>query len=275
MNRVLSVTDVTALWNTNAFFAYVFTTVLTGAKWDTRRLAGVVIATAGALAVVYGGSAASADKADTSDTSQSMSQGRAALVGDLMTLVGSIAYAAYQVYYKLRAALPNDPEVYAEHYAPLDDSADFLPDDEENQEDTALRAPDVDDVIRPLPFGLYPNLLTSLIGVCTLLVFWVPVPLLDAWGIVPFEMPRDAHTYLVIAGIAVTGSVFNAGFMVRARPRGYLKSSQRDRHGGSRVICIYRSCWACGAPSSHRSEACSRSCSSSSQTSSLATRRTR
>ena len=202
----------TALWNTNAFFAYVFTVVLTGAKWDARRLVGVVIATAGALAVVYGGSTAEADGSGSSDASASQ-RGRAApLVGDLMTLVASIGYAGYQVFYKLYAALPDDPELQAEgHYAPLAASVEDLSGDGE-----AEPGVDADGLIRPLPFGLYPNMLTSLIGVCTLLLLWVPVPLLDAWGVVPFALPRDARTYLVIAAIAVTGAVFNAGFMVRA-----------------------------------------------------------
>lgn len=211
----------TALWNTNAFFAYVFTVLLTGAKWDARRLAGVVIATAGALAVVYGGSTADTDKAPSSDAA---AQGRASpLIGDLMTLAASIGYAGYQVFYKLYAALPNDPEVQADaQYAPLAASVEDLSEDVED-------VPADDGIIRPLPFGLYPNLLTSLIGVCTLVLLWVPVPLLDAWGIVPLELPRDGLTYLVIAGIAVTGSVFNAGFMVRplSRARVYKEASVR------------------------------------------------
>ena len=112
-------------------------------------------------------------------------------------------------------SLPDDPELQAEgHYAPLAASAEDPP---ENGE--AELGVDADGLIRPLPFGLYPNMLTSLIGVCTLLLLWVPVPLLDAWGIVPLELPRDGLTYLVIAGIAVTGSVFNAGFMVRPLSR--------------------------------------------------------
>ena len=121
----------TALWNTNAFFAYVFTVALTGAKWDVRRLAGVIIATAGALAVVYGGSTAEADKTPSSDATAQ--QGRTApLIGDLMTLAASIGYAGYQVFYKLYAALPNDPEVQADaQYAPLAASVEDLSEDVE------------------------------------------------------------------------------------------------------------------------------------------------
>ncbi|KAI0669857.1 hypothetical protein C8Q78DRAFT_1038107 [Trametes maxima] len=208
------VTDVTALWNTNAFFAYVFSVLLSGSKWDPRRLLAVSIATAGVLAVVYGGTTSGHDASDTIANSSMGARSRVAptapLVGDLLTLVASLIYAAYQVLYKMYAALPNDPEVQTDAlYSPLpvaesstEDAEDILP------------ASAHENFIHPLPFGLYPNFLTSAIGICTLLVLWIPVPILDALDIEHFEMPRTTLTYGVIAGIALTGAVFNAGFMV-------------------------------------------------------------
>ncbi|KAI0778229.1 hypothetical protein BD413DRAFT_507725 [Trametes elegans] len=207
------VTDVTALWNTNAFFAYVFTVMLSGGKWDKRRLLAVTIATTGALAVVYGGVTADGNNSDTV-TDSSVAPSRAGpFVGDLLTLAASMIYAAYQVFYKMHAALPDDPEVQTTDalYSPISGEESFVDDIEHSHPSSLL----IDDsIIHPLPFGLYPNFLTFAIGICTMLVLWLPLPFLDALDIEPFELPRTGTTYGVIAGIALSGALFNAGFMV-------------------------------------------------------------
>ena len=211
------VTDVTALWNTNAFFAYIFTVLMTGIKWDPRRLLAVLIATAGVLAVVYGGSTVEVDEASSSADHVQESQ-KAPLIGDLLTLAASIMYGAYQVFYKLYAALPNDPEAQIDGlYSPLahDPSGDaFVDVEDQTDEDLTVR----EEIIDPLPFGLYPNLLTSAIGICTLLFLWIPIPVLNRMGAEIFELPKSFLTYCVIFGIALSGSVFNAGLMVRPSP---------------------------------------------------------
>ncbi len=211
------VTDVTALWNTNALFAYVFTVYLFGHKWDARRLLAVLIATAGAAVVVYGDSG-SGKKSSESLAAPAVEEGpRAPLIGDLLTLVASLLYAAYQVAYKAYAALPNDPEVVADDmYSPLAVSPDEPIDDLEVGSDAVIWSHA--HIIDPLPFGLHPNLLTLGIGICTLLVFWVPIPVLHILGIEPFELPHRDITYAAIGGIVLSGAIFNAGFMVRIFP---------------------------------------------------------
>lgn len=62
-------------------------------------------------------------------------------------------------------------------------------------------------------FLLYSNSLTSLIGITTLLLFWIPIPILHFLGWEPFEAP-PSYTLLPIVGIVLMGVVFNAGFMV-------------------------------------------------------------
>lgn len=181
----------------------------------------VVIATVGVLAVVYGGTTAEGGAPAAGEEITAQAEPRpprtAPFVGDLLTLAASIIYATYQVLYKIHAALPDDPEVQAESlYSPIPD-AESLGEDVEDALHTPLLV--AEDIVHPLPFGLYPNFLTSAIGICTLLVLWVPVPILDALGIEPFEMPRTGVAYGVIAGIALTGAVFNAGFMVRVPSR--------------------------------------------------------
>ncbi|KAF9056140.1 hypothetical protein BJ165DRAFT_1398874 [Panaeolus papilionaceus] len=188
-----SMTDVTAIWNTNAFFAYIISVKLFKLKWEAKRLLAVVLATSGTLIVVYGGSTAGGDGE-----------------GCLLTLIASFGYGLYQVLYKIYAALPSDPEVAAERlYQEIPEGDD---------DDSTLSLNDVPiesgDAIYPPPFGLHPNLLTSMLGFFTCIILWIPIPFLHWSGAETFHLPPNALTIFAITGICLSGVVFNAGFMV-------------------------------------------------------------
>lgn len=199
-------TDVTALWNTNAFFAYILTVKLFKLSWEPRRLISVIIATVGAALVVYGSSSASPDgEAGTVATKANLT-----LLGDMLTLVASVLYGIYQVLYKMYAALPTEldhleasPTDVA--YEPIVDPAD---------DPTEAPVSDKPEMVYPPPFGLYANALTSAIGVFTFLLLWVPIPILHYSGLETFHLPSDIQTIFTIAGIALSGVAFNAGLMI-------------------------------------------------------------
>ncbi|KAJ6621730.1 hypothetical protein B0H10DRAFT_2017232 [Mycena sp. CBHHK59/15] len=202
-----SVSDVTAIWNTNAFFAYLMTFRF---KWEPRKFFAVSLATIGVLIVVYGGSTST--NADAAPVEKRASlKPSAPLVGDLLTLIASVGYALYQVLYKRYAALPSDPELIEEtayeHLTSTEDGQDI-------QYEPPNITLDTEDAVYPPPFGLHPNLLTSAIGLCTLGVLWIFLPLLHYSGIELFLFPRNLTTVFTIVGIALSGVVFNAGFMV-------------------------------------------------------------
>ncbi|KAJ7932419.1 hypothetical protein B0H13DRAFT_1955396 [Mycena leptocephala] len=187
---------VKAIWNTNAFFAYLMTFKF---KWEPRKFFAVSLATVGVLVVVYGGSTAT----DADETPIERRASVKPLVGDVLTLIASLGYALYQVLYKKYAALPSDPELVAEaeyeHLPNSDDSPDI-------QYEAPSVTLDIDDAVYPPPFGLHPNLLTSAIGLCTLCVLWIFIPSCTT---------RVSLTItFTIVGIALSGVVFNAGFMV-------------------------------------------------------------
>jgi drug/metabolite transporter (DMT)-like permease len=166
-------------------------------KWDPRRLLAVFLATVGVVAVVYGGTTSDHDNSSAeASVATPPIKPSAPLVGDLLTLVASIIYGLYQVLYKKYATLPSDP-IY--HEVPS----------EEPPPSGILS----DDSIAPLPFGLYPNLLTSVIGLLTLVTVWIFIPVCHYLNVEPFMLPANLTTYLVILGIALGGIVFNAGFM--------------------------------------------------------------
>ena len=81
------------------------------------ELTAVLLACVGVLFVVYGGQPASSDQVLSSSsfstpTNPNATSGgsSAPLIGELLTLIASIGYAAYQVLYKLFVSLPSDPD---------------------------------------------------------------------------------------------------------------------------------------------------------------------
>ncbi|KAG6898118.1 hypothetical protein C0992_005445 [Termitomyces sp. T32_za158] len=207
-----SVSDVTAIWNTNAFFAYVIAVKLFGLAWEPRRLLAVVLATLGVIAVVYGGSLADTSEESNAHLSRadaSVTQPSAPLVGDLLTLVASIGSGLYQVLYKKYAALSTDPDVVS------DVLYEQLPHEDPVHTDlTSLNAAARTNVVPTPPFGLHADFLTCAIGLITFFFLWIPIPFLEYFGAEPFSLPSNLMTVLVIAGISLSGMVFNAGYMV-------------------------------------------------------------
>ncbi|KAF5375022.1 hypothetical protein D9758_000302 [Tetrapyrgos nigripes] len=186
-----SVTDVTAIWNTNAFFAYVLSVKVFGLKWETRKL------------VVYGGSTAeeAPPSSEAASHPHSPSEPSMPLLGDLLTFIASIGYAGYQVHYKKYAALAEPEDTIDDHYEPLPD-----PEHPPNAS--------TDDALPPLPYGLYSNMMTFAIGFCTMVLLWIPLPILHWFNVEPFSLPNDLKTTGAILCIIVSGSIFNAGFMI-------------------------------------------------------------
>ncbi|KAF8168120.1 hypothetical protein B0H34DRAFT_684272 [Crassisporium funariophilum] len=207
-----SVSDVTAIWNTNAFFAYLISVKLFKLRWEPRRLLAVSLATLGVTIVVYGGSTSSAhDEKDVVSTTATFSfKPSAPLVGNLLTLVASFGYGLYQVLYKIYAALPSDPEVSSERLYQQ------IPEEEEGIVGTLTgsRGAIPEDAVYPPPFGFHPNLLTSMMGFFTLVLLWIPIPMLHYSGAETFRLPPNGTTVMAITGIAFSGVIFNAGFMV-------------------------------------------------------------
>jgi drug/metabolite transporter (DMT)-like permease len=230
MASLSRISDVTAIWNTNAFWAYLMNVHLHNSKVQMRKLSAVLLACVGVLFVVYGGQSASSDQVLSSSSSSTptnpntTSGSSAPFIGDLLTLIASIGYAAYQVLYKRFVSLPSDPDESISAppppYSPLsstragyeplvtDDDASLLP---SHPSPTHSSAPSNG---LTLPFGLYPNLLTSAIGIVTFIALWPLLVVLHWTGAEKFTLPADGRTWASIAGIALGGVTFNAGYMV-------------------------------------------------------------
>ncbi|KLO17009.1 hypothetical protein SCHPADRAFT_994645 [Schizopora paradoxa] len=213
-----SVSDVTAIWNSNAFWAYVLSVKLQKRHWESRRLASVVIASIGVLAVVYGSnsqSSATEDALDLSGTTEHDSSGApsAPFLGNTLTLVASLGYAFYQVLYNMYAKL----QVPATRDASEERSRLSIASESElaaSDELSMPMDPDNKDLAQPPPFGLYANLITSSIGLLTLVVLWIPLPILHIFNIESFGLPSNPWLLLCVVGMALSGVIFYMCFMI-------------------------------------------------------------
>jgi drug/metabolite transporter (DMT)-like permease len=199
-----------AIWNTNAFFAYIITVKLFKLKWEARKLVAVVLATCGVAVVVYGGATQDSNTAEALSSANTKGISKA-VIGNLLTLVASFGYGLYQVMYKIYGALPNDPETKEE--------SDYqaVPEDEEiaAEQDPSSGVVELDNaVVYPPPFGFHSNLFASLFGVATCLLLWTLIPILDYTGVEPFRLPTNWLTVFSIIGLSLSGVVFNSGLMV-------------------------------------------------------------
>lgn len=172
--------DLTAIYNCSAFFAYAFSVPLLKERLRLDKSVAVAIAIAGVLIVAYG-DGASKGPSQTPDafgaslgSRQELDNGTRFL-GNMIIGVGSVLYGLYEVLYK-RYACP----------------------------------PDGTSAGRGMIFA---NAFGSLIGAFTLLVLWIPLPFLHWLGWETFELPTGYTAWLLFLSI-VMNATFAGCFLV-------------------------------------------------------------
>lgn len=177
-----SPSDLTAIYNCSAFFAYAFSVPLLREKLRFDKSFAVLVAIVGVLVVAYGDatptkhggkSGGSVGGAPPNDKDKSEAKSR--LAGNIIIGVGSVLYGLYEVLYKKLACPP---------------------------EGTSPGR----GMIFAMTFG-------SLIGCFTLTVLWIPLPILHYMGWEIFELPRGEAAWML--GISVLcNAVFSGSFLV-------------------------------------------------------------
>lgn len=172
--------DLTAIYNCSAFFAYAFAVPILHEKLRLSKVVAVGIAIIGVLVVAYGdtGSAKHGNKSGggaggPSAPDDSEASNRA--LGNLVIGVGSVLYGFYEVLYKRVACPPEN--------------------------------------CSPTRGMLFANTFGSMIGVFTLLVLWIPIPILHITGIEPFELPRGEAAWMLVISV-LSNATFSGSFLV-------------------------------------------------------------
>ncbi|KAL2263124.1 hypothetical protein VTK26DRAFT_8094 [Humicola hyalothermophila] len=170
--------DLTAIYNCSAFFAYAFSVPLLGERLRADKMGAVAVAIVGVLVVAYGdggaGSESGTDDGADGGAGVVIDPARR-LLGNLVIGVGSVLYGLYEVLYK-RFACP----------------------------------PEGTDAMRGVIFA---NTFGSLIGAFTLLVLWIPLPVLHVLGWETFEVPTGQTAWLLFISV-VMNMMFSGSFLV-------------------------------------------------------------
>ncbi|GIZ40924.1 hypothetical protein CKM354_000424400 [Cercospora kikuchii] len=172
--------DLTAIYNCSAFFAYAFAIPILGEKLRWSKVASVVVAIVGVLVVAYGdqahpkgGSKSGGGAGGPSAPDSSAASNRA--LGNLVIGVGSVLYGFYEVLYK-RVACPPDG-------------------------------------CPPNRGMLFANTFGSMIGLFTLTVLWIPIPLLHYTGLETFELPSGEASWMLAISV-LSNATFSGSFLV-------------------------------------------------------------
>ncbi len=165
-----SASDLTAIYNCSAFFAYAFSVPLLHEKLRFDKIFSVGVAIAGVLIVAYGDGSSVKQSGSPGETLSrdlnSESEGgdlpyRA--VGNLIIGVGSVLYGLYEVLYKRLACPPEGTS--------------------------------------PGRGMIFSQFLGSLVGAFTLLVLWIPLPILHVTGLETFLLPRGETAWMLLISV--------------------------------------------------------------------------
>ncbi|OLN87054.1 putative transporter C405.03c [Colletotrichum chlorophyti] len=162
--------DLTAIYNCSAFFAYVFSVLLLKEPLHLDKSLAVILAIAGVLIVAYGDSSPTGGD----DTANSKVAGDR-LTGNLVIGIGSVLYGLYEVLYKRFACPP--------------------------------------DGCTPARGMVFANTFGSCIGLFTLTVLWIPLPILHWTGIETFSLPTG-HTAWMLFFSVIANATFAGSFLV-------------------------------------------------------------
>lgn len=187
--NLTSPSDLTAIYNCSAFFAYAFSVPLLHEKLRFDKSFAVLVAIVGVLVVAYGdasptkhggksGGAVGGSPQNpppSAETGNDESEAKNRLLGNIIIGVGSVLYGFYEVLYKKLACPPEGT--------------------------SAGRG------------MIFANTFGSLIGIFTLTVLWIPLPILHYSGLEIFELPRGEAAWML--GISVlANATFSGSFLV-------------------------------------------------------------
>lgn len=171
--NLTSASDLTAIYNCSAFFAYAFSVPLLKEKLRFDKIFAVAVAIMGVLVVAYGDSAPTKHGGHSGGAVGGGPPGedeetRNRTLGNVVIGIGSVLYGLYEVLYKKLACPPEGTS--------------------------------------PGRGMIFANTFGSLIGCFTLSVLWIPIPILHFTGLERFELPRGEAAWMLLISVLANAS---------------------------------------------------------------------
>lgn len=167
--NLTTASDLTAIYNCSAFFAYAFSIPILKDKLRLDKVFSVAIAIIGVLIVAYGDRDESKDTADGT-IGQAKDEAEHRLLGNILIGVGSVLYGLYEVLYKRFACPPEGTN--------------------------------------PVRSMIFANAFASMFGCFTVSVLWIPLPILHFLGWETFEWPTGEAGLMMMVSIISNASKF-------------------------------------------------------------------
>lgn len=173
--NLTSPSDLTAIYNCSAFFAYAFSIPLLKEKLRFDKIFSVAVAIVGVLVVAYGDSAPTKHGGHSGGAvgggpTDAGEETRNRTLGNIIIGVGSVLYGLYEVLYKKLACPPEGTS--------------------------------------PGRGMIFANTFGSLIGCFTLCVLWIPIPILHFTGLERFELPRGEAAWMLLISVLANASEY-------------------------------------------------------------------
>jgi drug/metabolite transporter (DMT)-like permease len=175
--NLTTASDLTAIYNCSAFFAYAFSIPLLKENIKASKVVAVAIAIGGVLVVAYGGeiTAKHGNKSGGgAGGPDHESEANYRFAGNVIIGIGSILYGFYEVLYKKVACPPEDTS--------------------------------------PGRGMIFANFFGSCIGVFTLSVLWIPLPILHYMGWETFQLPRGEQAWYMFISVLSNAGKFRCCF---------------------------------------------------------------
>lgn len=166
--NLTTASDLTAIYNCSAFFAYAFSIPLLKEKLRFDKSFSVVVAIVGVLVVAYGDRPGKKVSKGGTTTGDSEAQHR--LLGNIVIGIGSVLYGLYEVLYKRFACPPEGTS--------------------------------------PGRGTIFANTFGSMIGLFTLCVLWIPLPILHFLGWETFELPTGEAAWMLLISVLGNASEY-------------------------------------------------------------------
>ncbi|EPS25250.1 hypothetical protein POX_c03653 [Penicillium oxalicum] len=172
--NLTTASDLTAIYNCSAFFAYAFSIPLLKDKLRLDKILSVCVAIIGVLIVAYGDRPSKVAKDGSAKTGvDEEAQNR--LLGNIIIGIGSVLYGLYEVLYKRFACPPEGT--------------------------SAGRG------------TIFANTFGSMIGCFTLCVLWIPIPILHMLGWETFRVPTGEAAWMLLISV-LANATFSGSFLV-------------------------------------------------------------
>ena len=166
--NLTTASDLTAIYNCSAFFAYAFSIPLLKDKLRFDKVFAVVVAIAGVLVVAYGDRETDTTTSPHGTVGKGKHEAQNRFLGNIVIGIGSVLYGLYEVLYKRYACPPEGTS--------------------------------------PGRSTIFANTFGSLIGCFTLLVLWIPLPILHVLGLEKFRWPTGEAAWMMAISVVANAS---------------------------------------------------------------------